>query len=136
MFEKLKTQGNEARGSQLRKEYDDAVLRMKRLTEEGKERYFKSLDYTFYKMTTDNGPIEGWSEGLRKAVVKELRAFAKQRFNGGDLGVSYGFVLMAFHIEASYLPGTDAMSVYQSTSDWISLTRTFVQKMVHASPDS
>src|SRR6516165_2024351 len=81
MFEKLRTQWNEARGSRLRKEYDDAVLRIKRLTEERNERFCKSLDYAFNKWTTDHGPIEGWPEGLRKAAVKELRAFAKQRFN-------------------------------------------------------
>ena len=84
MFEKLRTQWNEARGSQLRKEYDDAILRIKRLTDEGNERFCKSLDYAFNKWTTDHGPIEKWPEGLRKAAVKELRAFAKQRLDGGD----------------------------------------------------
>jgi hypothetical protein len=137
MFEKLRAQWNEARGSQLREEYDDTALRIKRLTEEGNERFCKSLNYAFDKWTTDHGPIERWRERLRKDAVKELRSFAKQRLDDGDFGVSYGVVLLAFHVEASYLPGADAMEVYQSTSDWISLSRAIVQKMAgHASPDA
>jgi hypothetical protein len=73
----------------------------------------------------------------RQAAVKECRSFAKQRFDGGDFGASYGFVLIAFHIEASYLPGADAMSVHQSTSDWISVNRATIQKMAgQPSPDT
>lgn len=113
MFEKIKTQWNEARGAQLRKEYDDAVARIKRLTEEGNERFCKSLDYAFNHWTTTHGPVERAPKDLRKAAAKELRSIAKQRHNGGDPGVAYGFVFLAFHIEASYLSGAEAVYTNQ-----------------------
>jgi hypothetical protein len=128
MFEKIKSQWHQARGEQLKKEYDDAVIRIKLLTEEGNERFCKSLDYAFNHWTTAHGLIERAPEGLRKAAAKELRSSAKQRHDSGDLGVSYGFIFLSLHIEASCLPGAEAMSVYQSTSDWISLVRRTVQK--------
>jgi len=55
---------------------------------------------------------------IRKFAVKEMRKDARRRYEH-DIGASYALEFLSYHIEASYLPGEDAVFVYNLTSEYI-----------------
>jgi hypothetical protein len=129
MFENMRTRWQEARAERLREEFLDASRRMNVFSEENSERFAKTLDYAFRHWVANHGPVNECALEFRRSAVKELQSQAKQNFTS-DIGRSYGLAVFSFHVEASFLPGEDARSVYDLTALMISKACELVQKVM------
>jgi hypothetical protein len=126
MFESMRTRWQEARGTRLKEEFLDASRRLNGFSEEDVERFGRTLDYCFRYWITKNGPVKDCLPEFRRIAAKELKSQAKQRYSS-SIGASYGLAFLSFHVEASYLPGDDASSVYDMTAASISIAGELVK---------
>ena len=85
------------------------------LGDEQAERFSHGLNFLFNDWVKRFGPVKDCDVRTRKFSVREMRTDARRRYEH-DIGASYALEFLAFHIEASYLPGEDAASVYDLTS--------------------
>jgi hypothetical protein len=127
MFENIRTLWQEARGTQLKKEFLDASRRLNGFPEESAEHFARSLDYLFRFWIEKHGPVMECPVGFRREAARELKNLAKERHDR-DVGAAYGMAMFSFHVEASFLPGEDASFVYTLTGVAISAARETVQK--------
>jgi hypothetical protein len=119
MFGKLKARWRQARGTQLKRQFDNATRWVDDLGDEQAERFGRGLNHLFNDWVRRFGPVEDCDVRTRKFTVKEMRNDARRRYEH-DTGASYALEFLSYHIEASYLPGEDAAFVYQLTSQYIS----------------
>jgi hypothetical protein len=61
-------------------------------------------------------------------MAKEAISRAKNCY-GHDIGVSYAWAFLSFHLESSFLPGEDAEFVYQTTGLYMKEANERVQRM-------
>jgi hypothetical protein len=120
MFNVVKLLWREARGTQLHEEYMDLVRRhLPGLSEIQAERCGRAILYLSNDWVLKFGPLEGSSVSTKKLVVGKLRNMAKQRYDT-DIGAAFGCGLFSMYVEASYLPGDDARTVYNLSMAYIS----------------
>jgi len=119
MFGQLRTRWREARGAQLRLQFENASLFVRDLGDEQAERFGRGLNYLFNDWIERFGPVKDCEVRVRKHTVKEMRRDARRRYVH-DIGAAYALEFLSYHVEASYLPGEDAAFVYDLTSYYIS----------------
>jgi hypothetical protein len=119
MFGRLKTRWREARGTRLKRQFENASLYLRDLGDEQAERFGRGLNYLFNDWVERFGPLECCAIRIRKHTVREMRRDARRRYEH-DIGAAYALEFLSYHVEASYLPGEDAAFVYDLTSHYIS----------------
>jgi len=118
MFENLKDRWRQARGAQLKRQFENATRWADDLGDEQAERFGRGLNYLFVDWVKRFGPVKDCDVRTRKFAVRRMRNDARRRYER-DIGASYALEFLSYHIEASYLPGEDAASVYNLTSQYI-----------------
>jgi hypothetical protein len=115
MFGNLKARWRQARGAQLKRQFENATRSLRRAGRALRPRAESSVQRLGEKIRS--------GQGLRCADPKVRRqaneADARRRYEH-DIGASYALEFLSYHIEASYLPGEDATFVYDLTSRTIS----------------
>jgi hypothetical protein len=119
MLGRLITRWREARGTRLRRRFENASLYIRDLGQEQAERFGRGLNYLFNDWVARFGPVKDCEIRIRRHTVREMRRDARLRYEH-DIGAAYALEFLAYHIEASYLPGRDAVFVYDLTSYYIS----------------
>ena len=119
MFRQLMTRWQEARGRQLKRQFENACLYVRDLGGEQAERFGRGLNYLFNEWVERFGPVKDCEVRIRKHTVKEMRRGARRRYEH-DIGAAYALEFLSYHVEASYLPGEDAAFVCDLTSHYIS----------------
>ena len=119
MFERLTTRWREARGTQLKRQFENASLYLRDLGDEQAERFGRGLNYLFNDWVERFGPVKDCEVRTRKHTVKEMKRDARRRYEH-DIGAAFALEFLSYHVEASYLPGEDAAFVYDLTSHYIS----------------
>jgi hypothetical protein len=113
------TRWGQARGTQLRRQLENASLYVRDLGDEQAERFGRGLNYLSNDWVERFGPVKDCEIRIRKRTVKEMKRDARRRYER-DIGAAYALEFLSYHIEASYLPGDDAAFVYDLTSYYIS----------------
>ncbi len=119
MFGRLIAHMREARGTDLKRQFENASLHLRDLGDEQAERFGRGLNHLFNDWVDRFGPVKDCEVPIRKRAVKEMRTDARRRYEH-DMGAAYAIEFLSYHIEASYLPGEDAAFVYDMTSYYIS----------------
>ena len=109
----------EARGTQLKRQFENASLYVRNLGDEQAERVGRGLNYLFNDWVERFGPVKDCEVRIRKHAVREMRSDARRRYEH-DIGAAYALEFLSYHVEASYLRGEDAAFVYDLTSYYIS----------------
>jgi hypothetical protein len=115
----LRTRWREARGTQLKRQFENASLYVGDLREEQAGRFGRGLNYLFNDWVERFGPVEDCEIRIRKHTAKEMRRAARRRYEH-DIAAAYALEFLSYHLEASSLPGADAAFVYDLTSYYIS----------------
>ncbi|HEY3620859.1 MAG TPA: hypothetical protein VGL12_00385 [Roseiarcus sp.] len=115
----LRTRWREARGTQLKRRFENASLYVRDLGDEQAERFRRGLNYLFNDWVERFGPVKDCEVRTRKHTVKEMKRDARRRYED-DIGAAYALEFLSYHVEASYLLGEDAAFVYDLTSHYIS----------------
>jgi hypothetical protein len=118
MLERLRTRWREARGTRLRRQFENASLYVRDLGEEQAARFSRGLNYLFNDWVQRFGQVKGCEIRTREHTVHEMRRDARRRCEH-DIGAAYALEFLSYHVEASYLPGEDAAFVYDLTSHYI-----------------
>ena len=119
MFGRLIAHMREARGTDLKRQFENASLHLRDLGDEQAERFGSGLNHLFNDWVDRFGPVKDCEVPIRKRAVKEMRTDARRRYEH-DMGAAYAIEFLSYHIEASYLPGEEAAFVYDMTSYYIS----------------
>ncbi|MCI0564003.1 MAG: hypothetical protein MN733_36470 [Nitrososphaera sp.] len=114
MFRKMKEMWQEARGSVLRKELDDAIMRLSGVGDDVKLRASLAMADAFHKLTQKLGSLANVSNDGKKKIAAQLNEEGKQSFDF-DMGHAYGLALLSMLVEAEALPGDDAKYVHRMT---------------------
>ena len=101
------TRWREARGTQLKRQFENASLYVRDLGDEQAERFGRRLNYLFNDWVERFGLVKDCEVRIRKHTVKEMRSDARRRYER-DIGAAYALEFLSYHVEASYLPGGDA----------------------------
>ncbi len=128
MFENIAKQWREARGTRLKEELKDSVQRLNKLRGADAQRFGLALSGAYNQWLEKNGPVKESPESFRKQMAKELMVLAKERY-GHDIGSSYAWAFLSFHVESSFLPGEDATFVHETTAKCVSEAHELVQKI-------
>lgn len=116
MFEGIKRQWREARGEGLRREFEDAILRLNGLGPEVNVRASLTLANALRELETQYGPLTNISNDGKMRLAKQIRQAAKQKFTL-DMGSGYGLALLSMHIESQAVPGDHGRFVQAATQD-------------------
>ncbi len=115
----------EARGNVLRKQFDDAMMRLKGANEPAMSAFFSNVEAT----------IEGLrelyrtaSDSERKAILKHCRKSMNQMWNRGDWPSSLGLGISCLNVESEHVPGDDAAYVKRETDKIIGEAAAFFEK--------
>lgn len=119
MFGPLRTRWGQARGAELKRQFENASLYVRDLGDEQAERFGRGLQALFNDWIERFGPVKDCEIRIRKHTVREMRRDARRRYEQ-DIGAAYALEFLSYHIEASYLPGEGAAFVYDLTSHYIS----------------
>jgi hypothetical protein len=119
MFGNLKARWRQARGTQLKRQFENATRWVDDLGDEQAERFGRGLNYLFVDWVKRFGPVKDCDARTRKFAVRQMRNDARRRYER-DIGASYALEFLSYHIEASYLPGEDATFVYNMTLRYVS----------------
>ena len=128
MFGRLRTRWREARGTRLKRQFENASLYVRDLGDEQAERFGRGLNYLFNEWVERFGPVKDREIRARKHTVRQMRRDARRRYEH-DIGAAYALEFLSYHVEASYLPGEDAAFVYDLTSYYISQASDAAQRM-------
>lgn len=114
----MKDMWQEARSNVLRKELDDAILRLSGLGDEVKVRASLAMADAFHKLTQRPVSLANVSNEGKKKIAAQLNDEGKRSFDF-DMGHAYGLALLSMMIEAEALPGADAMYVQRITREML-----------------
>jgi hypothetical protein len=102
-----------------KRQFENASLYIRNLGNEQAERFGRGSSYLFNDWVERFGPLKDCEARIRRQTIKKMRSDARRRYEH-DIGAAYALEFLSYHIEASYLPGEDAASVYDLTTDYIS----------------
>ena len=74
MLEHLMTRWREARGTQVKRQFENASLYVRDLGDEQAERFGRGLNYLFNDWVERFGPVKDCEVRVRKHTVKEMRS--------------------------------------------------------------
>jgi len=110
MFKCLKKERNEARGTHLLQEFNDAMLRIENLDEQHAASCARHMVAGFRSIQETFGPLSKISSNVKIELANILREEAKNCFDF-DKGRGFGTVLLSLFLESATLPGGDAKHV-------------------------
>lgn len=119
MLRHLITRLQEARGTKLKRQFENASLHLRDLGEQRAKRFGRGLNYLFNDWVERFGPVKDCEVRIRQQSIRKMRSDARRRYEH-DIGAAYALEVLSYHIEASYLPGEDAAFVYDLTAHYIS----------------
>lgn len=122
MFERLKREWREARGEDLRREFEDAVFRLNKLGPEVNARASLSLAKTLRELEANHGPLTNISNDGKVRLAKQIKQRAKQKFTF-DMGTGYGLALLSMYIESQAVSGEHGRFVATVSQDMINAAR-------------
>jgi len=134
MFERIKRQWREARGEGLRREFEDAVLRLNGLGPEVNARASLTLAKSLRELEAKYGPLTNISNDGKLRLAKQIRQAAKQKFTF-DMGTGYGLALLSMHIESQAVPGDHGRFVQSSSQGFVDAALQVEQSTDRASSD-
>ncbi|MBT5034174.1 MAG: hypothetical protein HOM51_06595 [Rhodospirillaceae bacterium] len=102
----------EARGSVMRQELEDIMLRVRNANESATRAYFNNIYQTIGPLKEMYGNA---STGERKALMKQSRKSADQMWSSGDWPSSLGLGISLLNVESEYVPGDEAAFVKVET---------------------
>jgi hypothetical protein len=106
----------EARGGVLRREYEDAMARMRDADDAAKSAFLKNI-YQTSEHVIDF--CSAASEPERKAFLEDARKAALEMWNSGDWPSSVGLAISCLNAESRFTPGADAFYVKLATDELI-----------------
>lgn len=98
----------EARGAVLRREFDDAMARMRNANESARRAFLNNLEQTIDPILEEYTPA---SRRDRKKLSKLCRHEATTMWNQGDWPSALGLAVSCLNVESRFLPGADAAYV-------------------------
>jgi hypothetical protein len=128
MNKHFKKERNEARGTHLLQEFNDAMFRIESLDERHAASCARNMVARFRNLQETFGPLTNISSNVITELAHVLREEAKNCFEF-DLGRGYGIVLLSLFLESTTLPGGDAKYVHDY------LTRFLDSPKLHPYPD-
>ncbi|MGE0052944.1 MAG: hypothetical protein AB7S74_01935 [Hyphomicrobium sp.] len=102
----------EARGTVLRKEYQDAVARMRKANEAARSAFFNNIDQSAGPANTCYASA---SKKERKSILRGARKQAEAMWTRGDWPSALGASICWMNAESRFLPGDDAAYVRRET---------------------
>jgi hypothetical protein len=102
----------EARGDVMRREFDDAITRIRNANETARSAFFNNIDQTIGPLKEMYGPA---SASERKQLLKHCRNSAIQMWDGGDWPSALGLSISGLNVESEFVPGEDAAYVKEQT---------------------
>jgi hypothetical protein len=106
----------EARGAVLRREYEDAMARMRDANDAAKSAFLNNIQQTIEHVVD---VYSAASESERKALLEDARTSALEMWNSGDWPSSLGLVISCLNAESRFTPGADAFYVKLATDQLI-----------------
>ena len=106
----------EARGSVMRKEYEDAMARMQGANAPARSAFLNNIHQTIGEMIT---AYASTSKSERKTLVKDLRKAMLEMWNSGDWPSALGLGISCLNAESRLVPGDDAAYVRLETDKLI-----------------
>ena len=106
----------EARGGVLRREYEDAMARMRDASASAKSAFLNNIHQTIEQVVA---VYSAASESERKELLKDARTSALEMWNSGDWPSSLGLVISCLNAESRFTPGADAFYVKLATDQLI-----------------
>jgi hypothetical protein len=104
--------GREAPGAVLRREYEDAMARMREANDAAKSAFLNNIHQTIEHVVD---VYSAASESERKAFIQDARTSALEMWNSGDWPSSLGLVISCLNAESRFTPGADAFYVKLAT---------------------
>lgn len=98
------------RAAELRAEFEDVLFRLRSLTDSEHERCLITMMMTRQQLLREYCPLQYISDDGILAMADAMRRSAR-RCVDIDAGGSWGYILVAVHIESLILPGEDAAFV-------------------------
>ena len=102
----------EARGAMMRKEYEDAMTRMRNANSSARSAFLASIDTRIEDVVNLYGLA---SKSERKVLLKQARQSALAMWNSGDWPSALGLSIACLNAESRYVPGEDAAYVSRET---------------------
>ena len=102
----------EARGSVLRKEYEDLMARVNGANQSAKSAFLNNVEQT---KDTVGEAYAAASKAERKSILKEMRDAMREMWAGGDWPSALGLGISCLHAESLFTPGEDAAYVKLET---------------------
>jgi hypothetical protein len=102
----------QARGTVLRKEYDDIMERMRDANTAARSAFLNNVNQTIGDITTTYSSA---SDAERKTLLKQLREASLKRWNAGDWPSALGLAISCLNAESRFVPGDDASHVKLAT---------------------
>jgi hypothetical protein len=115
----------EARGTMMRKEFDDIVKRMDGANLAAITSFFNNVDATIGILRENYRPA---SPLERKALLRECKKSANAMWERGDWPSSLGLAISALNVESESTPGSDAAYVKAETDKVIQEAFNFLQR--------
>lgn len=118
MFDKLKRQWRNARGPGLRRDMEDAVLRLNAAGPEVNARAALSLQNAYRDLESRYGSLANVSNDGKLKLAKELRQAGRRQFDL-DMGGAYGIGLLSMWLESQAISGPDATFVFNTANGFL-----------------
>lgn len=98
----------QARGAVLRREYDDAMFRMRDANDSARAAFLNNLAQTIDSVVATYSSA---SKSERKALLKQMRDVARDMWASGDWPSALGLGISCLNAESRFIPGADAAYV-------------------------
>lgn len=103
---------HEARGTVMRKEFEDAMARMKNANEPARRAFLNNIHQTIDEIVAFHTSA---SSSERRQFLKQCVRSATDMWNRGDWPSALGFGISCLHAESRFVPGDDAAYVREQT---------------------
>lgn len=103
---------HEARGTVMRKEFEDAMARMRNANEPARRAFLNNIHQTIDDIVAFYTPA---SPSERRQFLKQSVNSAGDMWNQGDWPSALGLGISCLHAESRFVPGDDAAYVRQQT---------------------
>jgi hypothetical protein len=102
----------QARGSAMRKEYEDAMARMRDANQHARAAFLNNIEQTVDEVVRSYSAA---SPSDRKALLKQLHDAARSMWTSGDWPSALGLGISSLNAESRFVPGDDAAYVRAET---------------------
>jgi hypothetical protein len=110
------TRWREARGTQMREEYEDALARMRKANLSASSVFLDHVSRTIQELVALYKPA---SKSRRKTLLRLTRKNAATVWDNGDLPSAISLAVACLNAESRFIPGDDAAYVRLETERFI-----------------